>query len=204
MPRLQEWIHQLEEGTGARHIMRAAALLVLLALALFYNQRQFQNFSSPEAMDVAQVARNLAEGKGYTTQFIRPVSLYLIQKHQGGASLPLASPHPDLANAPVYPYVLAGLMTVAPFDFQIASPSEFQKYQPEVLIAWFNQALFALALWLVFRLARKLFDEPVAWVSVIVLGGADLFWRFSVSGLSTMLLLVIFLTVISCLVWLED
>ncbi len=203
-PRLQEWIHQMEEGAGARHIMRAAALLVLLALGVVYNQRQYQNFSTPEAMDMAQLARNVAEGKGYTTQFIRPVSLYLIQKHQGGASLPLASPHPDLANPPVYPYVLAGLMTVAPFDFQIASSRDFQKYQPEVLIAWLNQGLFALALWLVFRLARKLFDEPVAWVSVILLGGADLFWRFSVSGLSTMLMLVIFLVLVSCLVWLEQ
>jgi hypothetical protein len=202
-PRLQEWIHQLEEGAGARYIVRAAALLGLLALALFYNQRQFQNFSAPEAMDQAQVARNLAEGKGYTTQFIRPVSLYLIQKHQGSASLPLALPHPDLANPPVYPYVLAGLMTVAPFDFQPVKPAEFQKYQPEVLIAWLNQGLFVLALWLVFRLARKLFDEPVAWLSVIALGGAELFWRFSVSGLSTMLLLVIFLMLVSCLVAVE-
>ena len=67
-PRLQEWIHQLEEGAGARHLMRAAALLSLLALALIYNQRQFQNFSAPEAMDQAQVARNLAEGKGFTTR----------------------------------------------------------------------------------------------------------------------------------------
>ena len=153
MPQLQEWIHQLEEGAGARYLMRAAALLVLLALALFYNQRQFQNFSTPEAMDMAQLARNLAEGKGYTTQFIRPVSLYLIQKHQSGTNLPLASPHPDLANPPAYPCVLAGLMTVAPFDFQISKSSEFQQYQPEVLITWLNQALFTLALWVIVALA---------------------------------------------------
>ncbi len=38
-------------------------------------------------MDSAQLARNIADGKGYTTLFIRPFSLYLratAQRGRGG------------------------------------------------------------------------------------------------------------------------
>ena len=77
-------------------------------------------------MDAAQVARNLAEGHGFTTEFIRPFSIYLLQKHNRAAhpeamlstnTVDLAQMngwHPDLANAPVYPVVLAGLMKLRP------------------------------------------------------------------------------------------
>jgi len=44
-------------------------------------------------MDTAQLARNIADGKGYTTLFIRPLSLYLVQKNneagQAGAPRPV-------------------------------------------------------------------------------------------------------------------
>ena len=39
---------------------------------LLYNLREFRNLATPEAMDAAQLARNLAEGKGYTHAFHRP------------------------------------------------------------------------------------------------------------------------------------
>ena len=85
--------------------------------------------ATQEAMDAAQVARNIAQGKGYTTLFIRPFSIYLREKAQSGdagARRPpaqvadlgrLRGMHPDLANPPVYPVVLAGLMKVLPFDY---------------------------------------------------------------------------------------
>ena len=36
--------------------------------------------ATQEAMDAAQLARNIAQGKGYTTLFIRPFSMYLVKK----------------------------------------------------------------------------------------------------------------------------
>ena len=55
-----------------------------------------------------------------------------------------------------------------------------------------------------FFLARRLFDNQVAWMTAILMVGCELLWRFSVSGLSTQLLLLIFLGLIWCLVWLES
>jgi 4-amino-4-deoxy-L-arabinose transferase-like glycosyltransferase len=77
-------------------------------------------------------------------------------------------------------------------------------YVPDLWIAGFNQLLFFLAVWLVFRLARRLFDEPVAWLSAGVFAGAELFWRFSTSGLSTMLLTFLFVALIDVLSRLES
>ncbi len=212
MMRLQEWIHKFEVGEGVQAVRCLLAVLGLVALAAIYDWRAYKNFSTPEAMDAAQLARNLSEGKGFTTDFVRPFSMYLLE-HYAVASgkrnadrAMLKGAHPDLANPPLYPLALAGLMKALPFDYGISARpnSNSWRYQPEMLIALFNQVLFFVALLMIFRLARRLFDDSVGWISVIVIAGSDLIWRFSVSGLSTMLLLVIFLGLVWCLVAMEQ
>ena len=174
-------------------------------------------------MDSAQLARNIAEGKGYTTLFIRPFSLYLVQSHNEAkyaaapatTNLDLAqikyNPHPDLANPPVYPILLAGLMKVLPFHYPVelkkpfwSENSHFSRYQPDFKIAVFNEVLLLLVVVLTFFLARKLFDANVASLSALLIIGCELLWRFSVSGLSTMLLMVIFLGLIWCVLRIEE
>ena len=170
-------------------------------------------------MDTAQVARNLAQGKGYTTGFIRPFSMYLLKKNNeqkmAGARLSelamVRGAHPDIANAPVYPAVLAMLMKILPFDFSMplnkgfwSNAGIFVRFQPEFLIALFNQFLFLISVLLIFFLARRLFDPLTGWLSAGLLFGTELFWRFSVSGLSTLLLVVIFLALAWTLVLIEE
>src|SRR2546430_17524169 len=210
MIRLQEWIHRFEVGEGTRTVPWVLAILALLALTAVYDLREYRNFSTAEAMDAAQLARNLATGKGYTTDFIRPLSIHLVEQHQiklnqrtNDFAL-LKSAHPDLANPPVYPLLLAGLMKALPFEWEIPGGVVFLRYQPEVLIAFFNQALFFAAILAAFQLCRRRFAEAAAWISTLALAGSELFWRVSVSGLSTMLLVVIFLGLGWCLVFMEQ
>ena len=208
---VQNLIHKLEVGAGRRVLRNALLTLMVMALAVLYDLRAYRNFSTPEAMDTAQLARNIADGKGYTTSFIRPLSLYLVQRNtearQAGAPVragadfaQIQAPHPDLANPPVYPVMLAGLMKVLPFHFDVETMKKFwsdggrfQRYQPEFLIAVFNEILLLVVMALTFLLARKLFDPAAAWLSALLVLGCALLWRFSVSGLSTLLLMVIFL-----------
>ena len=204
MSRLQTMIHTLEEGAGVAVIKGLLLVLVVAGLAITYNLREFRNFSNPEAMDQAQLARNVAEGRGFTTGFIRPLSLHQVARQKGTADFGLGAPHPDVANAPLYPLALAGLMKLAPFEFGIRNPAEFRSYQPELLIAWFNQGLLLLALGLTYRLGKRLFDGLVAWTAVALLAGTELFWRFSISGLSTMLVLVLVLALANTLASLES
>lgn len=195
--RIQEIIHKIELGQGVWALRTVVALLLVVTLTVWYDANEFQNFRAPEAMEAAQLARNLAQGEGYTTQCIRPLTLSLVQGKQGLDARLARQAHPDLTNPPLYPTILAGLMAVLPFRFEVAP--RFWIHQPEMIIALFNQALFFLTLWLLFRLARRLFDLPVALVTVIVLLGSDILWRFTVSGLSTNLVLLIFTALLSAL-----
>jgi len=219
---VQNLIHKLEIGAGRRVVRIAVLTLVVVALTVLYDLRAYRNFSAPEAMDTAQLARNIADGKGYTTLFVRPLSLYLVQKHnearQAGAPVRAGSDfaqiqteHPDLANPPVYPVVLAGLMKVLNFHFDVgmkkpfwSEGDRFLRYQPDFLIAAFNEMLLLAVMAQTFLLARKLFDPTAAWLSALLVLGSALLWRFSASGLSTLLLMNIFLGLTWCMLKIEE
>jgi hypothetical protein len=219
IPLPQDLIHYLDVATGPRVFRVGLTVLAVAALTFLYDWLAFRNMSTQEAMDCAQVGRNLAQGKGFSTGFIRPLSIFLVKRHSqhspwrpDRASDParLKSPHPDLANAPLYPVVLAGLMKVLPFHYPVSRGvfwsyrGEFWRYEPDFLIALFNQLLFLGLVVSVFFLARRLFDAPVAWLSAVLLLGGELYWRFTVSGLPTILLLHIFTGLAWCLVLLEE
>ncbi|MBC8001869.1 MAG: glycosyltransferase family 39 protein, partial [Opitutaceae bacterium] len=205
MPGLQDLIHRLEEGAGVRVIRYALALFLFVALAVVYDVKCFRNFAGEEAMDTAQLARNIAEGRGYTTDYLRPASLALVKANSPDQNLQLTDRHPDLANAPVYPYLLAAWMKAVPMNHAILNPRKglFRIHQPELMIAILNQILLLGSVVILFCLARSLFDEQVAWLASAIYSGTGLFWRFSVSGLSTSLLVLILLLLLSCLLWLE-
>ncbi|MBC8096879.1 MAG: hypothetical protein H7Y43_13820, partial [Akkermansiaceae bacterium] len=176
MPFLQDIIHRAEVSTGPKYVRYALTLLVVAFVLVAYNLRVTRNMGTQEAMDSAQLARNLAEGKGYTTSFIRPFSLHLIAERSeavatasesGSTSDParIKQVHPDISNPPVYPLVLAGLMKVLPFDFSVSSTKPFWssngrlvRSQPDFLIAWFNQFLFLVVITMTYLWARRMFD----------------------------------------------
>jgi 4-amino-4-deoxy-L-arabinose transferase-like glycosyltransferase len=234
-----------------RYLRIGLSVLAVLLLVVLYNWRSYRGFGTQEAMDSAQLARNIAEGNGFRTQFIRPLSLYVLKKYNQqklGPSAPgklrddgelktahpelinqpelkTAHPisHPDLINPPLYPAVLASLMKVGSwfenvpflrvlsFRFPVdtthvfwSHAGLFLRYQPEFLITMFNQCLFFLVIASVFFLARRLFEARVAWLAAILVLGTNLLWRFSISGLSTMLLLLIFMGLAWCIVLLEE
>src|SRR5665213_3677202 len=183
---IQTLIHKLEVGGGARFLKYFALAVAVLSLAVLYDLCAYHSFNSPEAMDAAQLARNLSEGRGFTTDYIRPFSIYLVAGHNHAAQpsaqqsanatgdAQLDGSHPDLANAPVYPLVLAGLMKVWTPEWKVnltkpfwSQGGNFRRYQPEFLIALFNQLLLLVVVALTFLVARKLFDTTAAWLAAV-------------------------------------
>jgi len=213
----QRAIHILVVGWGSRVVRAVMIFLIFFSHCLWADLRDYQNFSSPEAMDSAQLGRNIAEGRGYTTDFVRPLSILLVQRWNesrsaGKPALPsadfarLQTGHPDLANPPVYPLFLAGLMKALPFHFTIDLKShfwsdggKFTRYEPDFIIVLVNQLFLLVIIGQTYFIARKLFDEEVATVSACLVFGCEMLWDFSLSGLSTPLLLVIFLGLIHLL-----
>src|SRR5215831_110400 len=159
MPIIQDAIHKIEVGGGMRHLRVPLVVVAILAATVFYNYRCFRNFGTQEAMDSAQLARNVATGKGYSTSFIRPFSMFLLRRHaeqnpgqaEGLGDLTrVKERHPDISNPPVYPLLLAGVMKVLPFKYLIPERAQtfwsdngrFARYQPDFLISAFNQLIF--------------------------------------------------------------
>ena len=193
--------------------------MAFVIIAVCYDFSHFHNLSSPESMDAAQLARNVASGNGYTTRFIRPFSIYLLRRGPArtSSSVPSsavvltngsqATRFPDVSNPPAYPLLLAGAMKLLPFHYEIpivktdkssSGYEGFERYQPDVLITLINQSLFFCAAVLIFLLACRLFNASVGWAVGIALIGMEVFWKFSVSGTSVIFLLLI-VTGILCL-----
>jgi hypothetical protein len=199
---LQDWIHRFEVGGGARFIKTLAAILGFTALALIYDMGCYHGFSTQEAMESAHLARRISEGRGFSTDSIRPLSLYLLHEGAPGKGAPsLNGGTADVSTPPGYPLLLAGLMKVLPFHFEA---KDFWFYQPELWIAIFNQVLFLLCALLTLVLSRRLFDGAVAWMAVAAFTGSELFWKFSVSGLSTLFITLLVLALAWCLVGLDE
>jgi len=97
---IQDFIHRLEEGGGNRFSRIMLAVIAALALAVLYNAACFRNLSTIEGMDTAQLARNLSEGRGFSTLFVRPFSIHLIETHRADHDPLLKDQHPDISNAP--------------------------------------------------------------------------------------------------------
>jgi hypothetical protein len=202
--RIQGFAWSLEEGMFARIFKTCSILTGFIILAFWFNVRGNHTFSNREAMESAHLARHLAAWRGYTTYSIRPLAIGLLQRADPERALEvLQHPVPDLSIAPGYPCVVASLMKILPFNFA-ANRSHLWSYQPEIMIIVFNEVLFFAAILLLFHLARRLFDSGVAWLSAIIFAGSEAYWRFSVSGLSTMWLLLILLSVVWCLVAMEE
>lgn len=220
---LQNLVHKLEVGAGVRWIRIGAGVIVILAIIVGYNLRAFHNFSTAEAMDQAQLARNLSEGHGYTTKCVRPFSMFLLKRanrerlnkltpEQTFDLCVVKAGHPDLANPPVYPLLLAGLMKTGVLPKTADTSAEksfwfqdkfFVRYAPDFAVSAFNQVLLLLLVVMTFFLARRLFDVHVAWLAAVLVFACELLWRFSVSGLSTMLLALLFMALIWALIRFE-
>jgi hypothetical protein len=200
---VQDLVHRMESGGGARFFRVLFVLIVVITIAALYDSFAFKNLANREAMDAAQLAKNLADGKGYTTLFVRPFSVFLLQNHRADRSPLLKTPHPDLANPPVYPCLLAGVFKLLPRGVFTMPGKGFSIYMPDLAVALLNQTLLLIAGLLLFFLAARLFDSTMAWVTSVVFVGSESFWRFSLSGLNTMLLVVLLLVVVWCLVVLE-
>src|ERR1051325_1524566 len=80
MPFFQDVVHRTRLATGSGALKFLLAALAWILLALTYDLRAWRNLSRIEGIDTGQPARHLADGRGYTTSFIRPLSLALVEK----------------------------------------------------------------------------------------------------------------------------
>ncbi len=202
-PGLQNFIHALEQGRFRfivqwAVVIAAAVMLALIYLGLitippwssnpFYN---FRGFGQADAIDQAQIAREVARGHGFSTGYIRPLAIAHLEKN---GRLPATGQlFPDTYQAPLGPAVNSVLLR-AMGDKAVKTnyaPGEFV-HPAERAIAALSMFFFLAAIFLHYRLARRLFDDRLALAAAGLALVCDLPWQFAIAGLPQNLLLFIF------------
>ena len=138
MKSLQDWVYNVEAGPIRLWLVRIALFLLVVGLSAYIGIREFNGLRTFEAMDVAQQARQLAEGKGFTTLLIRPLALWQIRANLG-TEAPAVSAFPETLTPPLFPMVLAGLFKfgmvtkLLSFEMSAEALKGFRVFPPDMV-----------------------------------------------------------------------
>ncbi len=147
------------------------SLMVALGAALLYlvyQATQFDDLVNINALDMAQISRNVARGDGFTTKFIRPLTLAVNENTTTIAK------HPDLVTPPLHPLLTAGLFKVFGASARVA--------------AWACGLCFLLTIGITYWLAIRVFSGQVATLAMVMVATDTALLQYAVSGLETSLL----------------
>ena len=180
---------QLDTGIIIR---RSLFFLVLIILTLGNLFVLFQGLNSPQAMDQAQISREIARGNGFTTKMIRPVAYDQAQK--AGDNTPSFVGFEDTYHSPLNPLLNAAVLKLIGAD----DSSAWQMNKNEVVfpldrvIATVSTLFFLMAIGGNYLLISRIFDAKIAGVCAILMLFCETFWNYSLSGLPQMLMLLRF------------
>lgn len=190
---VQEWVHWLEMGPGARWVRRAAVLAGGLALSLVVAWKQFHGPASEAVLLQADVGRQLARGAGFTTQVNFPQTV-AVREARGQAFAPRRF-LPELHQAPLYSLVIGAGLWLLPEGTReglfAKAPAPPDGFAADYFLLGLNLVLLWLAAWLTYDLGRRLFDARVGWVAALGVMLSVPLWRHTVAVNGLPLLMVL-------------
>ncbi|NLN76199.1 MAG: glycosyltransferase family 39 protein [Armatimonadetes bacterium] len=157
-------------------------IVLVAALSLFvahYYKSTFVGLTDRHAFDVAQIAKNISKGKGFTTRIIRPFNVGLIESTHRYTV--------EINTAPAYPYAVAALF--------------HKKGSSDQGIIWVSLFFLILTIistgllgWLIFDLRVGLLAMSVVGVSgpVIDAGASGTEWTMAAFLFTLLLFSVLF------------
>ncbi len=144
-----------------RSLLRWALLLFgPIALLLLYYRIMFPGLTTPDALDYAQLGRNLSAGRGFTTYVLRPLALTHGQN-------PLQQP--DVTHGPLFPFLLALV-----FGASKATDS---------VVAGVSGFFYLLTIPVLYQLGRRMFAPNVGMLAALVFTINGLHLEYAASGL---------------------
>ncbi len=173
-------------------IRRSLFFLLLIILTLGNLFVLFKGLNSPQAMDQAQISREIARGNGFTTKMIRPVAYYQAQKTaNSSASFMLFE---DTYHSPLNPLLNAAVLKLIGADDSSVWQMNANEYvfPLDRVIATVSTLFFLMAIGVNYLLISRIFDAKIAGVCAILMLFCDTFWNYSLSGLPQMLMLLLF------------
>jgi 4-amino-4-deoxy-L-arabinose transferase-like glycosyltransferase len=191
--KVQAFIHALEEGgwvSRIRLILLIAAIAMVYFIVIF---SQFKGLSNDKGMDQAQIGRQLADGHGFTTKFIRPMAYSQFVTRLG--SFPTGE-IPDTYNAPLNPWFNSVLLRMTRSSWNMTLKDVV--YTSDRVIAGASLLFFLFSVGINFTIAKRLFDRRLALLGMGLVLVCNVFWDFSQTGLPQMMMLFIFSAVNYC------
>jgi len=173
-------------------LRRSLFSLVLIALTLGNLFTLFRGLNAPQAMDQAQIAREIARGNGFTTRMIRPAA-YSQAESAKNTVIPFTK-FEDTYHSPLNPLLNAAVLKLVGADV----PGAWQMGENELifpldrLIATVSTFFFLMAIGMNYLLIARVFDGKIAAVCAILMLFCESFWGYSLSGLPQMLMLLLF------------
>lgn len=173
MVRLSEKISS--EANLQRFLIVAFLLVAPGLLYGAYFKVMFNGLAHFGAFDFAQIGRNLSEGRGFTTYFLRPLAL----THGDNAFR-----QPDLTHGPLYPFILA-------MSFSVLGAKDW-------VVALTAGGFYMLTVPLIYILANRVFSQRVGIITATIFAANNLMLEYALSGLHicfyTFLFTALFLT----------
>ena len=180
--RIQNLVYNVDVGIGLRLIKGGLYILFILIVMLLYTATQFRGLKDPEAMDNAQLGRNLMTHGRFITQCVRPASMWYLVKNSSQHKAQIDA-HPDILHAPLWPAVLAAGFKLSGTSF--VSDKVSAMFAPEQWVVIPMCHLFTLLTGIIlFLMTRRLFDRRMALLAVTMFFLSDTVWSDSISGLS--------------------
>ncbi len=173
-------------------IRRSLFFLILIILTLGNLFALFRGLNAPQAMDQAQIAREISRGNGFVTKFIRPAAYH--QAEVTEKRTVALTGFQDTYHSPLNPLLNAAVFKLIGAD----DPEKWQMTENEMIfpldrvVATVCTLFFLMAIGVNYLLISRIFDAKIAGVCAILMLFCETFWNYSLSGLPQMLMLLLF------------
>ncbi|MFT4641966.1 MAG: hypothetical protein ACI8T1_005310, partial [Verrucomicrobiales bacterium] len=168
---MAEFFSQDGELDSGMIIRRVLFLLLLLGLGVYHLFFHFNGLTSARGIDQAQIGREIAEHKTFNTKFLRPLTIYQVNKHREDAELEgLMSPtnFTDVFHAPLNPLLNSVALRMFKSQWEYTADSGSSVYFLDRVIAGVSVILFLLAIFISYLLISRIFDTKIAGISALV------------------------------------
>lgn len=174
-------------------IRRGLFFAVLIALTLGNLFIFFRGLNAPQAMDQAQIAREISRGNGLTTKFIRPIAYAQAKETQQGAAVSFTN-FRDTYHSPLNPLLNAAVLKLIGADDadQWKMGENEMVFPLDRVIATVSTLCFLMSIGVSYLLISRIFDAKIAGVTAILMLFCEAYWNYSLSGLPQMFMLLLF------------
>ena len=149
-------------------VLGLALLIGPPLLLVLYFKMMFPGLINPDALDFAQIGRNLSEGRGFVTEILRPLAILrppgLVPEHGFD---PLHQP--DVTHGPLFPFVLALFFGALGAKDSVA--------------AGVSGLFYVLTIPILYWLGIRVFNRAVALLTVVIFTFNALELQYAASGM---------------------